>query len=342
MTGTSGRATGEGLIERARALADDLLFARAVETDNSPLVPVDLLDALAVAGLYGLACPAELGGSGAGVAVADDVVRLLAGGCLTTTFVWLQHHGAVATVAAGPDELRRGWLRPLCAGERRAGVAFAGLRRPGPPVLVARPVDGGCLLDGYAPWVTGWGRIDVVHTAARDASGDVVWNLVDARECEGLRSTPLRLAAVNASGTVTLYFEALFVPASRLTLREPFEVWRARDASGLRRNGSLALGLADRASRLLADAGVDTGALTARIGRSSAALDAAGPAELPAARGEASATAVQASTMLVIATGGRSLLLGEHAQRLAREALFLLVFGQTPAIRAAQIATFDS
>ena len=30
--------------------------------------------------------------------------------------------------------------------------------------------------------------------------------------------------------------------------------------------------------------------------------------------------------------------LDQHAQRLGREAMFLLVFGQTPAIRAAQLA----
>jgi alkylation response protein AidB-like acyl-CoA dehydrogenase len=333
--------SADGVVARAHALADGLLFARAIDTDRSPLVPVDLLDALAEAGLYGVAGPAELGGIGDAASVADDVVRILAGGCLTTTFVWMQHHGAVATVTAGPPAIRDEWLRPLCAGERRAGVAFAGLRRPGPPVLVAQPVEGGYLLDGYAPWVTGWGRIDVVHTAARDPSGDVVWGLVDASEREGLRSTPLRLAAVNASGTVTLNFDALLIPASRITLREPFEVWQARDASGLRRNGSLALGVADRASRLLVDAGVDTRALTARIGRVAETLDAAEPGELPAARADASAMAFRASTMLVVATGGRSLLLDEHAQRLAREALFLLVFGQTAAIRSAQIEMFE-
>jgi alkylation response protein AidB-like acyl-CoA dehydrogenase len=337
----SEHTSADGLVGRARSLADDLLFARALETDNAPLVPADLLDALAGEGLYGLACPVELGGAGADLPVADEVVRVLAGGCLTTTFVWLQHHGAVATVAAAAAALRDEWLTALCSGEVRAGVAFAGLRRPGPPVLVARDVDGGYLLDGYAPWVTGWGRIDVVHTAARDESGEVLWTLVDARECDGLRSTPLRLAAVNASGTVTLYFDHLFVPAPRLTLREPFEVWRARDAGGLRRNGSLALGVADRAVSLLTDAGVDAGALTARLRRAGRALDTAGPAELPAARAEASATALRAATMLVIATGGRSLLLSEHAQRLAREALFLLVFGQTAAIRSAQIETFE-
>jgi hypothetical protein len=40
---------------------------------------------------------------------------------------------------------------------------------------------------------------------------------------------------------------------------------------------------------------------------------------------------------LVVTGGGRSITMDHHAQRLAREALFLLVFGQTASIRAAQI-----
>jgi transcriptional regulator of acetoin/glycerol metabolism len=39
----------------------------------------------------------------------------------------------------------------------------------------------------------------------------------------------------------------------------------------------------------------------------------------------------------VVSGGGRSITLDHHAQRLAREAVFLLVFGQTGAIKAAQL-----
>ena len=94
--------------------------------------------------------------------------QILAGGCLTTTFVWVQHHGAVrALVEAGSTPLRDEFLERMCRGEVRAGVAFSGLRRPGPPILTAAPDRDGWRFNGYAPWVTGWGRIDVVRAAAR-------------------------------------------------------------------------------------------------------------------------------------------------------------------------------
>jgi alkylation response protein AidB-like acyl-CoA dehydrogenase len=57
-----------------------------------------------------------------------------------------------------------------------------------------------------------------------------------------------------------------------------------------------------------------------------------------AARAAASALAVRAASARVAAGGGRSMVTDHHAQRLAREALFLLVQGQTTAIRAAQVA----
>ena len=325
------------VLARARRLADEVLFPNALQTDSADLVPSHLLDELAAAGMYGLLGPVEAGGLAASAAEADASVEILAGGCLTTTFVCMQHHGVVAAVAAAEQAIQEEWLRRLCAGEVRSGVAFAGLRRPGPPVMRVREADGGYLLDGHAPWVTGWGRIDLVHVAARDERGDVSWLLVDAVRSESLTIEPLRLAAVNASATVTLHLDAHFVPAERLTRREGFDEWRMRDAAGLRRNGSLALGIASRAVSLLDEELELRPALISRIAAARQALDDATQELLPKARAEASALAADAARALVIAGGGKSVRSDEHAQRLAREAMFLLVFGQTPAIRSVQL-----
>ncbi len=322
-------------LDVARSLSDDVLFPGALEVDRAEIVPMDRLDRLAEAGLYGLAGPVDTGGMGVDWPSALRIIETLAGGCLTTTFVWMQHHGAVRAVAEGPDDLRREWLGSLCRGVKRAGVAFSGLRRPGPPMLLARPASGGWALDGVATWVTGWGRIDAVHVGARTEEGEVAWLLVDAVPGPTLVVERLRLAAVHASSTVTLRFLAHPVPGARLTAREPHDVWRERDRSSLRINGSLALGLASRCATL-----VGVSRLDGEIIRCREALDQASVDEMPAARAQASRMALEAAAALVTAGGGRSILLEEHAQRLAREAVFLLVFGQTPAIRKAQMAAY--
>jgi hypothetical protein len=42
---------------------------------------------------------------------------------------------------------------------------------------------------------------------------------------------------------------------------------------------------------------------------------------------------MRATAALITSQGSRSILADQHAQRLAREAMFLLVFGSRPAIR---------
>lgn len=323
----------------ARTISEDVLFPGALEVDACDVVPVERLDRLADAGLYGLAGPASAHGMGLGdMATGLRVIEMVAGGCLTTAFVWIQHHGAVrALTEAGTSQLRDEFLEPMCRGAIRAGVAFSGLRRPGQPLLTAAPVPGGWRFDGQAPWVTGWGRIDVIRAAARRDDGDIVWALVDARESVTLRAERLHLAAVNASATVTLTFEHHIVGDDRVIAIQDFDEWQVADRASLRLNGSLALGVAGRCASLL-----DSGRLHEAVDECRAALDRASPEAMPAVRAQASALALQAAATLVVTGGGRSITMSHHAQRLARELLFLLVFGQTAAIKTAQLERLES
>ncbi len=65
-------------VDRARSLADDLLFPRALDTDAAGLVPADLLDRLAAEGFYGMAAPAGVGGWDLSAAEIQPVVEVLA------------------------------------------------------------------------------------------------------------------------------------------------------------------------------------------------------------------------------------------------------------------------
>jgi len=323
------------LVAAARQIADELLFPAALETDASELVPRAHLDAIAEAGLYGIAGPAEAGGSDLGIDAFCEVVAALAGGCLTTAFVWVQHHGVVRAVRDSSNAaLREHWLPSLCSGQARAGVVLAGML-PGPPLLRARRMDGGWQLDGTAPWMTGWGCIDVMHVAARDADdeGQLVRLLVDASAGESLRVTPLPMAAVSASGTVRLDFEGHAVAESRLLATETYEGWGQLRAMGLRPNGTLSVGVAERCCRLLGPSGLDDELVERRETLAQATDEA-----IADARAGVSELAMRAAAALMAAGGSRSILLDRHAQRLAREAMFLLVFGQRPAIREQLLA----
>jgi alkylation response protein AidB-like acyl-CoA dehydrogenase len=319
------------LIDLATDVADKKLFPDANDVDQAGTIPSAKLDLLAEAGLYGLFSPSDVGGLGADITTVRRIHETIAGGCLTTAFVWTQHGGPARAAAMTDGPMHDAWARRLASGEARGGVAFAHLLRPGTPLISATETSDGWKFTGTAPFVSGWGNIDVVLTAARHGD-DVVWALLDTTEGPTLRSNRLRLAAIDSSMTVELRFAEHPVRAEQITLIESFDDWFTGYRAGLRTNGSLALGITGRCLRLLGPSPLDQGYATAR-----SRLDNATTQEMPAARSEAATFAVTAASALVASVGGSAVMLDNHAQRLAREATFLLVQGQTPEIKQQNI-----
>ena len=256
-------------------------------------------------------------------------MEILASGCLATTFVWLQHRGGLREAATSTRPgIRERWHRPLATGRRRAGIALGALR-PGSASVRARRVDGGYVLDGESPWVTGWDMIDTLCAAARDERDTVVWALLVAEAGRGLSVEPLDLVAVRASRTVLVRFDGYRVADERVTGAHPYAEWAERDAAGLRLNGFLALGVAARCVALLGAT-----PLAVALDECRSAL-VSGTPDVAQARAAAAALAVRAAAALAVTQGAGAVLRGSHAERLSREALFLLVFGSRPAIRSA-------
>jgi alkylation response protein AidB-like acyl-CoA dehydrogenase len=309
-------------VDRATAerISDEILYPAALAVDRADRIPAGHLDLLAAEGFYGVAGHDDLGG----------LVEALAAGCLTTAFVWIQHHGSVRAAAVSDRPgIRERWLGPLSRGEVRAGVGLAGIRAPTSRLRV-RAVDGGYLLDGQTPWITGWGMIDIVHVAGRDADDVIHYLFVDATAAPTLTRARLDLVAARASRTAHVTFANHFVPADRLTATQPYQEWAATDAAGTALNGFLALGVANRCIRLM-----DSTSLVEELDACRAALRAAEGPAVAAARAGASHLALRAAAELVVRTGSRAVLLDQHAQRLMREATFLLVFGSRPGMKEA-------
>ena len=357
-------------IVAARRLGESVLAPAAQATDQAPVVPRDHLEALAVVGLCGLAGPVDHGGEAAPPAVVREVYEVLAGACGVTFFVWVQHHAPVRLLARSSNrEQRDRWLGALCAGSVLGGVAFAYLRRPGPPAVVARPVPGGYSVSGEAPWVTSWGLARLFAVAAvveGDAEGggeEVVFFLFDAEAGSGTSvraSPPLRLAAMGASATVRLGFDGLFVAEADVVSRVGLEAWRARDRVATSRPHPAAFGLAATAVELLARRAVERG--QPAVGEAAEALgaelqacrtwayrlsdetpadpgsvDQARLADLVEARAWGLDVAMRSAQALVAATGGGAMALDHPAQRLLREAGFWSIQAQSASLRAATL-----
>jgi alkylation response protein AidB-like acyl-CoA dehydrogenase len=327
-------ADSAGAVAAARRLADEVLFPDAMRVDGLDALPAAHLDALAAAGLYGAPVPGEAGGLGLDLGGICAVAEELASGCLATGFVWIQNRGLVTTLAAegAPAALRDQWLGPICRGKVRGGITTAGLI-PGPPLLRAQPADGGWRLTGEAPWVTGWGLVDLLLLTARGPAETAVTLIVDAAPQPGLTASRQRLSAVNASATVRLHFDGVTVPGERFVSQAPFDPAASLRPDRLRVDGSLALGVTGRCCRLLGPGPLDDELAACRE-----RLDDALTADVTAmaqARAAASELAVRAAAALAVAHGSTSITADAQAQRLAREAVFLLVFGLRPAIKSA-------
>jgi hypothetical protein len=162
---------------------------------------------------------------------------------------------------------------------------------------MARPVPGGWLLEGEAPWVSGWGTVDVIVVVARGPDETVVTLLLDAKPQPGLSVTPLRLVALNASRTVRVRFGGVFVSADKAIADQDYETARLQ-SERLRLNGSFALGLVKRCCALLGRSPLDQ-----ELEHCRAALDSAGEPALPAARAWACDLAVRGQGVNAPASG---------------------------------------
>jgi hypothetical protein len=179
--------------------------------------------------------------------------------------------------------------------------------------------------------VTGWGLIDLVQVVARGPDDTVLTLIMDAAAQPGLTVTRQRLAAVDASVTVRLGFDGVVIPQERFVDQVAFDPAVSVQPAGLRLNGSLALGVARRCSRLLG-----AGPLDDEVDACRERLDAAlGEDSAPMAAARAAAAELALRAALAVRDGGHAVAVDQHAQRLAREAVFLLVFGSRPGIKSA-------
>ena len=274
-------------------------------------------------------------------AVAPEVYEILAGACGVTFFVWVQHHAPVRLLAAGPWRRRPHAWPSLRSGELLGGVAFAYLRRPGPPAVVARRRAGrsGGRRRGPVGHVVGPGR----HVRGRrpPRRTEVVYLPAGRRPRRppAVRaSAPLALAAMNASSTVRLALRRPGRPRRRRHLgRSRSTTWQARDRVATAQPNPAVFGMA---RHLLPPAGRRRPAARRRAGRVPGAVLRPGrrrpdrrrpprPAWSRPGPGAATWPCGRRRPWSWPAAGGRCCA-ANPAQRLLREAAFFTIQAQTP------------
>ncbi|MBC8101552.1 MAG: acyl-CoA/acyl-ACP dehydrogenase [Cytophagales bacterium] len=351
------------LLARVQEIADTVLEPRAESVDQSGIVPADNLRSLAEAGLVGVTTPVEWGGQACSGNFQREFTETLTAACGTTWFVLTQHLGACSMLAGSSNPaLREQYLRAMASGDHYVGVGFGHLRRPA-PMLRAVPVDGGWVLNGVAPWVTGWPILKGVIFGAvlpdEESGGQKhLYVYAPATENDRLRSTPpLPLCAMNATATTEVHLENLFVPQDQFVKYSSRAEMMRGDQNGIAGPASHIFGCARGSLKQLRAIAARRSALPA-IARAADSLEA----EINACRAEClcwSQTpdksipeyrpqalkarawtielAVRAAHMAVAASGGAANSLEHPAQRRFREAMFYTLTAQTADIMGATL-----
>jgi alkylation response protein AidB-like acyl-CoA dehydrogenase len=220
--------------------------------------PAQQLRLCGEAGVFEWFIPLEHGGQGWSEA---DVLRgyvKLAAACLTTTFVITQRTGAVQRLAAGASDAAKHELLPdLLAGRTFATVGISHLttsrQHMARPVLRAEERDGGFVLDGYSPWVTGAEFAQHIALGATLADGRQILVALPTN-LPGVRiDRAPQLVGLSASRTGPVHLDAVFVSHKWLLAGPVHEVMK--QGLGARTGGSqtsaLAIGLASAAIAFL-------------------------------------------------------------------------------------------
>ncbi|MDR3708761.1 MAG: acyl-CoA/acyl-ACP dehydrogenase [Capsulimonadaceae bacterium] len=311
--------------------------------------------ALAATGFYGARIPVEYGGLGLDSETNAECQELIASACGVTAFTQQQLHSGGHYVGQSANvDVKRDLLPKFSRGEVLCGIAFSHLRRPGPPLVRVERIADGVLVNGEAPWVTGWRFLDSFSLGAVAPDGRIVYVYVSIPDHAKTLSVsePIRVSTMDAGDTVRVFLRNVVIPEKYVLFeREPDFQTRA-DFNNIAGPVHLPLGCARGCARHLRltgqqrkrplfveaadhfEAEVDLVRDLARSWSGDRAAEPEYKERALAARAGAIRLAMRASEACIAANSGAAHLLTNPAQRRHREASFYATVAQTPDIQA--------
>ena len=233
--------------------------AQEIDRDTSALRTA--LKGLCDRDLMALKRPAAYGGPG----VPEDDFRRFQEECSRASgalaFLQTQHQSGVGLIAKSDnDALKAEYLPKMGNGEKLVGIGFSQLRRGGPPIMKAEETQGGYVLNGHVPWVTGWDfypefivgatlpdgmALFAIAPLQEGLSAETAVGVIPQTQPSSIRISPvMRLAAMETANTVTVDFEGYFVPVERVVFIQPATWIKNNDQINIALQGHFAIGCA--------------------------------------------------------------------------------------------------
>ncbi len=322
--------------------------------------PEKSLDLLSRAGAWTWIIPRPFGGLGLDPFSQIQAYEAVAAGCMSCLLILTQRDGACEFIASGTNEdLKTRLLDRLVRNEAMTSIGISQLttsRRSGRQALMARPDGVGFRLSGYMPWVTSAERCEFVVTAAATEDGRQILAVVPMKANGVFIDPPMKLMALQSSLTSEVHCRDVFI--------EPENIIRGPEEDALKRRSpvkslvvvSAGLGLArallgdllrhvsDEAADMLEmaeEAKARFAAVRERVLHHAGQLSEAST-DIP--KNELRIAVNDLLQRLAVAAltcaKGSGFIRQRDTQRLAREAMFFLVWSAPDDVRAGTLAKF--
>lgn len=336
----------------------DRLAKLATHFDITGEWPARSLVHLTRAGAWTWVIPETFGGMGLDPLRQTEAYEAVAMGCMSCLLILTQRDAACELIAAGENQRLAESLLPRLAGhEIMTSVGISQLttsRQGGRPAMAARPDSGGFVLTGCMPWVTGAPKCQIVVTGAVLPDGMQILAVVPMDRAGVIIDTPMQLAALQSAQTCEIHLKGVRIEKD-LVLRGPMpHVLKSRSPVKPLVVATAGIGLAGaivRIMRPLAEkADGELGELFDELAErydavrerlfSLAARLGDPDQEIPKTQVRVSVNdlLVRLAAGLTIFAKGSGFVRQMDAQRLAREALFFLVWSAPEDVRAGTLS----
>jgi alkylation response protein AidB-like acyl-CoA dehydrogenase len=313
---------------------------RATALDRSGGWPEEDLAELAGVGASRWFVPVEFGGEGLDALELHLRYEAIASASLSAALIISQRDSAVGMIAgSGNERVRQQLLPALARNEIFATIGISHLTTSRQGGLAARGDGTDYVLRGAIPWCTGAGKAKVIVAGAVCEDGRQILFALPT-DSPGVKiHSPMELVALRSTWTARVELEDVRLEGKNV-LRGPVAKAMAGSSKGIPLGQTfLAFGLCRGTLELMAMEGSQRArAMHARFAGQLEALHAevleiakGKPEENtgPGLRAACNDLALRATQGLVTLQKGSSLLLDHPAQRLAREAMFFLVWSCT-------------
>ena len=348
----------QSLLNLTKSYLQESVTPHATMIDSDAEALQNALIGLGKLGLLALRVPSSWGGWAVCEETFQSFQELVARHSGALAFLQTQHQSAAAMLAQSHNELLGlEYLPQISKGNVLLGIGFSHLRRGGEPLVKAVPVTGGYQIEGFVPWVTGFGLFQQFIVAASLPDGQTVFGLmpfVQTSDAVGAItfSQPIKLAAMSSTNTVTATIKNWLLPEKSVVSVKSSQWIHENDKKNVLNATGLTLGCAMAGLDIVQAAysnkkfsfivqAFET--LNQELSNCRSAIRQAQSSQTSLdkrlqLRAWAIDLAVRCAHAGVTVSGGAANYSNHAAQRVYREALVFSVSGQTAAVMEASLA----